>query len=101
MKFLVINTPRAGALPLADPVAAYQAAKAYIDGMLASHKADCCYALTNGGGATIANAASAEEMAGSLFAYPMYGQFDWTVQPLADVDVVLSGVIEQWKKMPK
>ena len=100
MKFLVINSPKAAPPPTlpADMILLYQASNAYINGALATHQLDCCYALVNGGGVSIANAGSVEELVSALWAYPMWGYFEWSIKPLADVNAGLDKSIELWKK---
>ena len=100
MKFLVLVKPRVGAPPLPDPIAALQAAKEYIDAMLADGSLDCIYQFTNGNqGVAVANADSAEELWENLTAYPFSPVQEYEVHPLADVNYVLEKNLERMQQM--
>ena len=83
MKFLVIRKPRVGAL--VQPTS--QTIRAHKEGLLAAVKRgeiDCTYAFVNGGGCSIANANSAEDLNQRLFSSPLGLFYEFEVHPLCD-----------------
>jgi hypothetical protein len=98
MKFLILTKPRIGAPPLQNPLATYQAAKAYYDAAMAKGQLDCVWQRVTGGGVTIANANSAEELFEGLHTYPLYGLFEWQVEPLVDFAYAFNEIVERLQK---
>lgn len=88
MKFLVLAKPKSGFGPQTPPEA-YKAAHAYFKTRLENGLLDCAYTFVPAGGIGIANSESAEQLWAELISYPLYSGFDWEVQPLADILVVL------------
>jgi len=83
MKFLVIRKPRAGAL--VQPTS--QMIRAQKEGLLGAIKrgeVDCAYAFVGGGGISILNTNSAEDVNQRLFGSPLGLFYDFEVHPLAD-----------------
>ena len=83
MKFLVIRKPRAGTT--IQPTS--QLIRAQKEGLLGAIKrgeADCAYAFVGGGGISILNANSAEEVNQRLFGSPLGLFYEFEVRPLAD-----------------
>jgi hypothetical protein len=83
MKFLVIRKPRVGAV--VQPTG--QLLRAQKEGLLAAIKrgeVDCAYAFVGGGGFSIINANSTEEVNERLFGSPLGLFYEFEVRPLAD-----------------
>lgn len=83
MKFLITghqNVP----IPPEMGAALYQAATAWVDGMIADGVVDCHYVFAGTGGFAITNADSHEAVFDALASYPLFGFFKWEVQALAD-----------------
>lgn len=83
MKFLVTRKPRTGAL--VQPTS--QMIRAHKEGLLGAIKrgeADCAYAFVGGGGISIVNADSTEEVNQRLFGSPLGLFYEFDVRPLAD-----------------
>jgi muconolactone delta-isomerase len=89
MKFLLKVTPRRLQVP---PVAAVEAANAWIERELKSGGMDCCYGFVTGGGISISNADTHEAMFQKLMSYPMYPYGDYHVEALCDIGVVFEEI---------
>ena|SRR5215469_6662660 len=93
MKFLVIRKPRVGAL--VQPSS--QTIRAHKEGLLAAIKrgdVDCAYAFIGGGGFSITNANSADEVNQRLFGSPLGLFYEFEVRPLADYAKFMDTVAE-------
>jgi hypothetical protein len=100
MKFLILVDQRVGAPPLPDPIAAYEAASAYLEAMLADGRLDCVYNFADGRRAMgIANADSAAELWDALVEYPLSLVQTYEVHPLVGVDHTLATGIARMKEM--
>jgi hypothetical protein len=67
-------------------VEAFKASQAYGNNLKENGIFDCMYAFYEGGGFTVANADSNDEVYKHLLSYPMYSSFIWEVKPLLDWD---------------
>src|SRR5260370_15631698 len=93
MKFLVIRKPRAGAV--VQPTS--QLIRAQKEGLLGAIKrgdADCAYAFVGGGGISILNANSADEVNQRLFGSPLGFFYDFEVHALADYSTFMDSAAE-------
>ena len=100
MKFLILSKPRAGAPAPENPLAVNQAAKEYLDAMLADGTLDCVYQFADGRGAmSIGNVDSHEELWEKLTAYPLSPFQEHKIHALVDVDYVFDKSFERIKKM--
>jgi hypothetical protein len=83
MKFLVIRKPRPGALvqPTSQTI---RAQKEMLLDAVKRGEADCAYAFVGGGGCSIANANSAEELNQRIFSSPLGLFYEFEVHPLSD-----------------
>ena len=93
MKFLVIRKPRAGAL--VQPTS--QMIRAQKEGLLAAIKrgeVDCAYAFVGGGGISITNADSPDEVNQRLFGSPLGLFYEFEVRPLADYGKFMDSVAQ-------
>lgn len=99
MKYLVIANPSLNPIPMDQAVNIYNAAIAWTDEKLKNGKIDCNYVYVGGGGFSIGNANSQEELFDVLLSYPLYPFFNWEVKPLVDWKHAENSVIEFYKKM--
>jgi hypothetical protein len=99
MKYLVIANPKTVPIPMDQIVNLYKAAIAWVDERLKNGKIDCTYIYVGGGGFSIGNVNSQEELFDELLSYPLYGFFDWEVKALVDWKHGYNSVIELYKKM--
>jgi hypothetical protein len=93
MKFLVIRKPRVGAL--VQPTS--QTIRAQKEGLLAAIKggeADCAYAFLGGGGFSILNANTAEEVNQRLFGSPLGLFYEFEVHALSDYGQFMDSVAQ-------
>lgn len=63
-----------------------KAAKAFYDDLVESGAIEVAYQLPTGGGVLIVNVDSGDELFQVLHSYPLYGQFDWSAEALADME---------------
>lgn len=99
MKYLVIAHPNPTQIPQQQAVNMYQAAIAWVDERLKNGKIDCTYVFVGGGGFSIGNVNSQEELFDELLSYPLYGFFTWEVKALVEWKHGYDSVIELYKKM--
>ncbi len=78
MKYLVMATP----LPIPIPPELFLAARDWTAGRMEARAFDCNYMFLGGGGIAIYNAASHEKVYAELLDFPLYGFFEWSVEPL-------------------
>jgi muconolactone delta-isomerase len=99
MKFLILAKPRSLAPPLANPIAAYEAAREFLKAGLADGRIDCVYQFADGQrSVTIGNADSAEELWEVLTSYPLYPFLELEVYPLVNVAHIFDKALERMKK---
>jgi muconolactone delta-isomerase len=99
MKYLVIGKPRPIPIPPDQAITLYNAAIAWADNRIKTGKLDCLYVFPQGGGMAIGNVNSQEEAFDELLSYPLFGFFDWEVDPLTDWKHAYTTVIEMYQKM--
>lgn len=100
MKFLVIRKPRVGAL--VQPTS--QTIRAQKEMLLAAVKRgdiDCAYAFVSGGGCSIANANSAEDLNQRLFSSPLGLFYEFDVHPLCDYSQFMDTVAQALETQEK
>jgi len=69
-------------LPIPIPPELFQVARDWTAERMEGRAFDCVYMFLGGGGVAIRNAASHEEVFQELLSYPLYGFFEWSVEPL-------------------
>ncbi len=99
MKFLVLLKRVVGAPGPENLLAAFQAAKEYLNAMLADGTLDCGYALPDGSGVAIGNFDSHEELWEKMSAFPFFPSMEYEVYPLLDVNYLWDKSIERLQKM--
>ncbi len=97
MKFLVIRRPRMGAsvMPSAQLIRAH---KEVVLEALKRGDIDCTYAFVGGGGFSIQNANSAEELNQRLLGSPLGMFYDFDVRALTDYAQYMDTVAQAFEK---
>ncbi len=85
MKYLITATPGQQMVPPKMGAALMNAAKTWIEAKVADGSFDSVYLFFGGGGFTIGNSDSHEQMLADMLEYPLYPFFVWEVQPLLEV----------------
>ena len=70
-----------------------------LDGKLADGSIDCCYAYAGGGGFSITNADSHEELMDELLEYPLSGFVQYETRPLVGLDHAFKRFIEAIERL--
>lgn len=90
MKFLLIRRPRAGAeRPTSKDIRAH---KDYVLSKVKDKSIDCTYAFLGGGGCSIVNADSAEQLNAQIFAAPLALFYEYEIRALSDYAGFMDGV---------
>ena len=90
MKFLLIRRPRAGAeRPTSKMLRAH---KEYVLSKVKDKSIDCTYAFLGGGGCSIVNADSAEQLNQQIFASPLAFFYEYEIRALSDYASFMEGV---------
>lgn len=84
MKFLIVTKRRANPLPIET----MEPARVWIKTMLQNGTLDCCYGFLNGGGISIMNAKSHEDLMRLLMEYPESRWVDFEIQGLCDINTM-------------
>lgn len=82
MKFLVTVTPG----PMPPPIELIQPAQDWVQGKLDDGSFECSYAFPNGGGLSIGDNDSHEQLMDQLLDYPLSPFVSYDVQPLVGLD---------------
>jgi hypothetical protein len=97
MKFLVIRRPRVGMSP--GPTSQMiRAQKEVVLNAVKQGSVDCTYAFVGGGGFSVQNAASAEELNQRLMGSPMGLFYDFEVHVLTDYAQHMDSVAAAFEK---
>jgi hypothetical protein len=99
MKYLVIANPSLTPIPPEQAVNIYKAAFLWIDERHKNGKIESTYIFNEGGGFSIVNVNSQEELFDAMLSYPLYPFFDWEVKALVEWKHGYNSVIEFYKKM--
>jgi hypothetical protein len=97
MKFLVIRKPRmgTGVIPTGDMIRAHK--EVLLDAVKRG-EADCAYAFLGGGGFSIQNANSAEELNQRMMGSPLALFYEFDVRVLTDYAKFMDSVAEAMDK---
>jgi hypothetical protein len=100
MKFMVIRKPRVGGSvrPTSQMI---RAQKEAVLGAVKRGDADCTYAFLGGGGFSIQNANSAEEVNQRLMGSPMGLFYDFEVHALVDYSQYMDTVAQAFETLEK
>ncbi len=79
----------------------FQAAKQWLDGKVRDGTLEILYGFPAGGGASISNANSHEELMRDIRDFPLFPFVSWDVRPLVDINESLDSAIEMFKKMAR
>lgn len=95
MKFLVTVKPG----PMPPPLEAVRAAQAWIQERVGDGTFEAVYAFPHGGGMSISDSASSEELMDRLLDYPLSPFVDYAVEPLVELDAAFARVIAFTERM--
>ena len=100
MKYMVIATRNMVPMDSKQAIGLFQAAKQWINARLADGTLDLHYVhIETGGGFTIGNADSHEEIYDRIIKYPLYPFFDYEVIGLVDWSHAYDRNIEWFQKL--
>ena len=100
MKYMVMGTRNMVPMEPKMAIGLFQAAKQWVSASLADGTMDLHYLhVETGGGFTIGNADSHEEIYDRIMEYPLYPFFDWEVIGLVDWSHAYDKNIELLQKM--
>ncbi len=97
MKFLVIAKPRIGT-PIAPTSQMIRAAKEAVSDAIKRGDADCAYSFVGGGGVSIHNANSGEELNQRLASWPLALFVEFDVRVLADYGQSMDAVAQAFER---
>ena len=100
MKFLVITEPR-GNLPPEAAGQLFQAARQWLDGKVRDGTLDIVHGFPAGGGVSISNADSHEELMRDIRDFPLFPFVSWDIRPLVDLHQSFDSAIEMFGKMAR
>ena len=89
MKFMVTATPR----PLPPPADLLRQAQVWLQAKLDDGSFEAVYAFPEGGGCSIGENDSHEDLMDQLMDYPLSPFVDFEVQPLVDMDAAFDRII--------
>jgi hypothetical protein len=95
MKFLILARPRS----IPPPVELISSAQEWIEGRLSDGRIECCYAFAGGGGFSVSQADSHEQLMDELVDYPLFGFVEFDVRPLVGLDHSFKRFIETAERM--
>lgn len=95
MKYLVIAKPG----PMPPPIEAVRAAQEWLQGKLDDGTFECVYAYPQGGGLSIGENESVEQLMEQLMEYPLSPFVDYDVQPLVEMNPAFDRFIPFVEKM--
>jgi hypothetical protein len=95
MKFLTIVKPG----PAPPPVDLIRSAEEWVDGKLSDGTFECCYAFVDGGGFSVGEAESLEELMDDLLDYPLAPFVDYDVRALVGIDHAFQRFIETAERL--
>ena len=98
MKFLIMGLPIPLPVPPEQGAELYQAAREWIGERLEDGRMDCAYVFAEGGGLSIVNAETHEQIFDELLSYPPYSFFKWEVKPLCDWEHTFGTIVEAFSR---
>ncbi len=98
MKFVIATRPL-GNLPPEAAGPLFQAAKQWLSDKTKEGIIDAVYGYQEGGGLTIANADSHEDLMNTVRGFPLFPFVAWEIRPLVDINKSLDSAVEMFQKM--
>jgi muconolactone delta-isomerase len=89
MKFLVLVKPG----PAPPPIELVRSSQEWIDTRLSDGTIECCYGFPGGGGFSVTEADSHEELMDELISYPLSPFIEYEVRPLVALDAAFERFI--------
>ena len=99
MKYLITATPSQQSIPPKIGAALIKSAKAWIEAKLVDGTFDSVYLFFGGGGFTIGNSDSHEQMLADMLDYPLYPYFVWDVKPLLELSESMDNYAGFYEKL--
>lgn len=99
MKFLITAKPGPTPIPPERAIDLLQASIDWLKAKIADGTIDCVYNFFGGGGFSIGNGDSHEEVLGNMLEYPLYPFFVWEVIPILDMSESLEKYIAFYQKL--
>lgn len=81
------------------PIELVRSAQEWIDGRLSDGSMECCYAFAGGGGFSVIQAKSHEELMDEFLDYPLSAFAEFEVRPLVGLDHAFNRFIETVERM--
>ena len=98
MKFVIATTPKGNLPPqLAEPL--FVASKQWLADKKNDGTIDITHGFPEGGGLSIANANSHEDLMNTIRDFPLFPFVDWDIRPLVDINTSLDSAVEMFRKM--
>ena len=98
MKFAITTTPLGNLPPeMAEPL--FQAAKAWLADRKNDGTIDVTHGFPEGGGLSIANAGSHEELMNTIRGFPLFPFIRWDIRPLVDINESMDSAIAMFRQM--
>jgi hypothetical protein len=95
MKFLVTARPT----PMPPPIEAVRAGQEWIQARIDDGTLECVYAFPGGGGLSIGEYESHEQVMDQLMDYPLSPFVEWDVKPLVELDAAFARFIPYIERM--
>ncbi len=98
MKFVLTTTPRGNLPPqLAEPL--FQATKQWLADKKTDGTIDITHGFPEGGGLSIANANSHEDLMNTIRGFPLFPFVEWDIRPLVEINESLDSAAGVFRKM--
>lgn len=98
MKFAIVTRPL-GNLPPEAAGPLFQAAKQWFSDKTKEGIIDAVYGFPEGGGLTIANADSHEDLMNTVRDFPLFPFVEWEIRPLVDINKSLDSAVQMFQRM--
>ena len=96
---MIVSNPVVGAPPPQDPIALFKACKEHLNARLADGTLDCVYVTPDGGGMSIVNVESNEELWEKTEAFPASPYLKHEFYPLLDHNYFYDKLVERLQEM--
>ena len=98
MKFVIATKPR-GNLPPEAAGPLFQAAKQWLGDKTKEGTIETVYGFPEGGGLSISNASSHEELMDTIRDFPLFPFVEWDIRPLVDINKSLDSAVEMFQRI--
>ena len=98
MKYLVITEPR-GNLPPDIAARLFAQAQEWLRAKSSDGTLDFVHGFPAGGGVSVSNADSHEQLMEDIRAFPLFPFVSWDIRPLVNIDASFESAAEMFRKM--